>query len=539
MWTRSERLFRALAVLFVLGHPVLSLPASAQEPQETAAAPAAVDQETLRATLEERYEVLPIRDGVLLKPRSRNLSNLGVRSVEVSGATVGVNGERVDPNVLRAWLGEEAVPVLQLQALRPADRRALFGLSEAGAPAPAASEDHTPADVPGADDEADEMDTAGIPPAPPVPDAPDEDEGDEDDTSVQSGSQVNVGGGITVAKGEVAEEAVTVFGPVRIDGEVLRDAVSILGPVRIEGKVGGEVVAVMGSVTLGPNAEVMGDVTTVGGTIRRAPGAKIYGSTKEVALAPAIREGLRRGDPEISIFSNFDGPMELFWSISGTFLLGLLVCLVLLVARRPLERVDMRLAAEPWKAALAGLGAVFLSVPLVVVVSVLLVLTIVGCVLFLLYPFIALALALLALLGFAASAHRLGRWIEVRFGRNFGSPYAAALIGVFLIQIWSILGRLLGLGHGPADFLAFQFLLLGALVQLAAWIVGFGAVLLARFGAAPRPRPPVAMAPAMVPAGPVPPAPYPADPAAPPEPPVEPLTPAFPESWQEPPPAER
>jgi len=219
----------------------------------------------------------------------------------------------------------------------------------------------------------------------------------------------------------------------------------------------------------------------------------------------------------------------LFRSIAGTFLLGLLVCLVLLVARGPLERVDMRLAAEPWKSALAGLGAVFLSVPLVVVVSVLLVLTIVGCVLFLLYPFVALALALFALLGFAAAAHRLGRWIGVRFNRSIGSPYVAALIGVFLIQIWSILGRLLSLGHGPADFLAFQFLLLGAVVQIAAWVVGFGAVLLARFGAAPRPPMPPAV---MAPAGPVPPAP----PASLEEPPA----PAFPESWQEePPPAER
>jgi cytoskeletal protein CcmA (bactofilin family) len=539
MWTRSERLFRALAVLFVLGHPVLHLPALAQE---TAAAG---DRETLRSTLEERYEVLPIRDGVLLKPRTRNLANLGVRSVEVSGGAVAVNGEKVDPNVLRAWLGEEADHVLRLLSLPAADRRALFGLSDAGSPAPPAP-GPTPADAAdaeagaeaGAEAEA-EIDGDGaipVPPAPPAPDAPGVPDEEDDDTSVQSGSQVNVGGGITVARGEVAEEAVAVFGPVRVDGEVLRDAVAVLGPVRINGKVGGEVVSVLGSVTLGPNAEVMGDVTTVGGAIRRSPGARIHGSTSEVALAPAIREGLSGRDPDVFVpfFSDFTEPMELFWSISGTFLLGLLVCLVLLVARRPLERVDLRLAAEPWKAALAGIGALFLSVPLLVVVSVLLVLTIVGCVLFLLYPFLALALAWFALLGYAAVAYRLGRWIELRFNRNFGSPYVAALIGVFLIQVWTILGRLIGLGGVPGDFFSFLLVMFGTLVQTAAWIVGFGAVLLARFGAAPRPPAPAVMA---GPVAPVSPAPYPGGPGLAPEP--APASPALPESWQEPPPAER
>ena len=87
--------------------------------------------------------MLPIRDGVLLKPR---VERLGVRSIEVAGDSLAVNGERLSAEVLRAWLAEEAEPILRLHRLPAGERRALFGLpaDPGAAAAPAAPAEALP-----------------------------------------------------------------------------------------------------------------------------------------------------------------------------------------------------------------------------------------------------------------------------------------------------------------------------------------------------------------------------------------------------------
>jgi hypothetical protein len=171
-------------------------------------------------------------------------------------------------------------------------------------------------------------------------------------------------------------------------------------------------------------------------------------------------------------------------NLTWLILMGLLTCLTLAVARVPLERVDRQLTAQPWPSALAGILSAIFFWPLLAVVTVLLAITIVGCALFLLYPFLFLYLMLLGVLGYATVAYRLGRWMEVRFNRNFGSPYAAALVGVLMIQGWSVLASFLGIIPLMGIF-SFMVGLFGFLAQAAAWIVGFGAVILSRFGTSP------------------------------------------------------
>ena len=81
------------------------------------------------------------------------------------------------------------------------------------------------------------------------------------------------------------------------------------------------------------------------------------------------------------------------------------------------------------------------------------------------------------------------------------------VIGVVLIETWTLFGHLLGWGGNGLGFFGFMFLLFGWAVQYLAWTVGFGAVLLARFGTDPGywpqrsaapvpPVPPVPVAPA-------------------------------------------
>jgi hypothetical protein len=501
MWTPSDGLQRfpgrrgavpaillVLFVLFVLmagGAPAHAAPA----PQSTDRAPVTAQEKSdLRRAIEARYEVLPVSGGVLLKPRQ---ARAGISTLEVTGNPgdqIAVNGERVSARTLRDWLGEDADAVLRLQAVPAAERRQVFGLGgETAAPAPprepAAAGPATTSDTDATETAAETSDEA--PEAPAAPEAPEAPEPVKPDLEGHaSGSRVNVGGSVHVRKDELADEVVAIGGAADVEGNVKRDVTAVGGPVRIAGKVGGEVAAIGGSVYLGRHAVVEGDVTSVGGTIEREPGAEIHGATSEVGILPFLRHhhrGFRYGPS----WGLWNGIPDVIGSLINLVLMGLLVCLVLLVARRPLERVDRQLVAQPWQAAAVGLAGSIFFWPLLVVVTILLAITIIGCVLFLLYPFLLLYVALLCLLGYATVCHRVGRWLEGRFSRSFGGPYAAALLGLLALQGWVLLGNLFDLLPWPFGVFAFLCWTFGALATMAALIVGFGAVILARFGLEP------------------------------------------------------
>jgi len=246
------------------------------------------------------------------------------------------------------------------------------------------------------------------------------------------------------------------------------------------------VVSVGSSVYLGPQAVVDGDVTSIGGNVHREPGAVIHGAVHEVGLFPFMdRHGFHRGP----IWSGghwgiWGGVSGLLSSLMRLLLAILLTSLVVLVARGPLERVDRMLTAQPWPSMAVGVASAVFFLPLFVVVTVLLIITLVGCFVLLLYPFLFLYLALLALLGYTAVAYRLGRLLEGRFNRSF-SPYAATLAGVLALEGWRVLGALFGLLPWPISAIGFLTSLFGALLGIAATLVGFGAVVLSRFGLEP------------------------------------------------------
>jgi hypothetical protein len=178
-----------------------------------------------------------------------------------------------------------------------------------------------------------------------------------------------------------------------------------------------------------------------------------------------------------------------FRRLMGIALLALFSCLVLLVARGAVEGVERQAAAEPWKAGLTGLAAQILAIPLLIVTVVVLAISIIGIPLLLLVPFAILGLVLGAFLGYAGVALGVGQWMERRFGWRLGSPFVVLLAGVAAIQVWTLIGHLV-----PVPFFAGLLVFIGVLIQYAVWTVGFGAVLLSRFGN----RPPAAAAPAPV-----------------------------------------
>src|SRR5689334_19062340 len=86
--------------------------------------------DALRRDVERRFEVLPLRDGVALRPRGSST----VRSIEVAGGAIALDGQPATGAELRAKLGGDADLVLQLSYLSDAARLALFA-PPAAAPA--------------------------------------------------------------------------------------------------------------------------------------------------------------------------------------------------------------------------------------------------------------------------------------------------------------------------------------------------------------------------------------------------------------------
>lgn len=495
-----------LAVLLLAG---TAAPGLAQEPDvqetspeqegsaETAEAVAeapAPELQDLRDRVEASYEVLPVREGVLLRPRE---GYRGVQTVEIAGESVAINGEVLPAEAVRGWLGPRADDVRALADLGVAERRALFGLTGESAEAPAAGEPapQAPAETGQTDESASgvEMEAPEAPALPEVPEVPEVPR----EPRYRRGSQTGFGSNVYVAEDEVVDDVVVLGGTVTVDGWVDGDAVVVGGRMEINGEVDNDAVVIGGSMHLGPESRVGGDVSAVGGSIHREPGARIGGSIEQVERGwgfgpwwqPLHWSGNWRG------WSPWGDIGELFWSLGGLILCALLLAIVLAVGRVGVERLSDRIGFEPVKAGIVGLLVSVLLVPVLIVVSTLLVISIIGIPIFviLLLAFIFVgvpALMVIGLVGYTAVSHRVGVWLGRRFGWTLDGPFAAAFVGLLGLYALTLVGRVLDLFGGPVDFFAAMFLLVGCGVQLVAGCVGFGAVFLhlwARRGRGPQP----------------------------------------------------
>lgn len=417
------------------------------------------ERAALRAQLEERYDLVALSDGVALTPKTRQSS---VRLIEVSD-TIAVNGTVVTGRELREQLGADADAILRLSYLDPAARRAIALAagrreSERQVEQPISPESTTAS----APREARRLHRA-------------------------EGDRVRVFGDVTV----------------REDEEITGQIVAVLGSVRIDGEVGDQIVAVLGSVELGPKAVVHGEVVTVGGRVRRAEGAQVLGGVTEVSLADANAR-LRslpwiEGVGLLTLLDGFGAVPRLLASTFRLFLLVLLASLALVVARGTVERSAHRVSDDPVKATLVGIAVEILMVPVLFLTSLILVLTIVGIPLLLLLPFLVLVLMILALVGFSGTALAIGQWARRRFSLSASTGIMDVCIGVVLILLPLLVGRVIALGGWIASPLSFLLVVAGVGLEFLAWSAGLGAVLTNAFGgwrarrammSAPAPAPP-------------------------------------------------
>jgi hypothetical protein len=392
-------------------------------------------QDPLRRQIERRFEVIPLRDGLALRPRD---DSRGVRSIQLTDGSIDLDGVPATGAELRDKLGPDADLVLRLSYLDAEARRRLFE-SVAVTPERAPEAPHA------------------------APDRVRRSRRDGND-------RVRFGGSVTVNQDEIVEG----------------DVVAIGGSVRVDGQVTGNAVAIGGSLALGPKADVEGDAVIIGGVLSRDPGARIGGKVVDVGAGDFDFGGFRWGGaPFGRLFVPFSGAalglLAMMSTLARVAVLCVLASLVLLVGREYVERVGARAVAEPVKAGVIGLLAQLLFIPLLVITILVLVVKIIGIPLLVLIPFAMLALAVIGLVGFTAVASYLGRLINRRFDWSGDNPYLTVIIGIVLVVSPVLIARLIGLAGILVFPITGTLAFLGFLLEYAAWTIGFGAVALLRF----------------------------------------------------------
>jgi hypothetical protein len=395
------------------------------------------ERRALREQLERKYDIVPLTEGVGLRPKTRD----DVRLVEVTAGTILVNGAVVTGRELRDRLGADADAVLRLSYLSTEELREV-----AVPPAPPA-----PAAAPPA-------------PEPPLERNPSERRPDREWSRRSHGDRIRIFGNVAVDRGE----------------EITGQAVAVFGSVRVDGKVDDQVVAVFGNVVLGSDAVVGGDVVSVGGRVIRDPGAETRGGVTEVALTDSWGPFFgpwTRGWEGGPFFLTFGALPRLIGTGVRLSLLLLLTGVALIVARGAVDASAERVAQNPLKTTVVGLVAEVLVLPVLVLTAIVLSISIIGIPLLLLLPFVVLALLVMALVGFTGTAAAIGSAVQRRYSPGVQTPYMAVVVGLLVILSPLIVGRLLAVIGWPVTPISIVLVAIGFTLELLAWASGFGAML--------------------------------------------------------------
>jgi hypothetical protein len=448
---------------------------------------AAGDVTALRDRVDRRFEILPLREGLALRPRN---AGRGIRLIEIAAGTIAIDGAPATGAELRQRLGEDADLILQLSYLGDAERRILTGAAGGplqGAPTvtPDAPRSPSPTVTP---PDAPPPPSASSPSALPRPGVPEPPSVDRD----RSDPDRREGIGSRSRRSRRGGDDTVRFGrniTVAVDQIVDGDVVAIGGHVTVDGEVRGDVVAVGGGLTLGPRAIIGNNAVVVGGSLIRDPGARIGGDVQEVGI----------GSIDVGEWGGWISPLRLWgrsmvgsaFALVGTIarvaILCLLAALVILLGRDYVERAGALAEVEPVKAGAVGLLAQLLFLPILIITIVVMVITLIGIPLLILIPFVLLGLLLVGLVGFTAVAYRVGRVVALKLGWSTENPYMTTVGGVVVLLSPALLARIVGLSGFPGFPLTGILVIVGFVIEYLAWTVGFGSMALLRFS---RQRPP-------------------------------------------------
>lgn len=279
------------------------------------------------------------------------------------------------------------------------------------------------------------------------------------------------------------------------DEEVTDAAVVVAGNLEVNGRVRDGIVVVGGDLHLSSTADVRGDIVLVGGALTREPGAQISGGIDYVSFGEWTNRNF--GWFGTVRFGEFPRWMFLLGTMARLSVLGVLMALMLIVARAPVARAGRAALAEPLRAFVIGLIAEIFFLPLLIAAAIGLAITVIGIPFALILLPLAIVLAVFAfVLGFTALACRLGEWIEDRLGWQPGSALIATAIGYLVLLGPTLVARLVDVLSVDAWPLTYALVAVGLTVEFIAWTIGLGAAVTTGLGRWYTVPPPISAPPA-------------------------------------------
>ncbi len=419
------------------------------------------DNTRLKISLEERWRVIPLQNGLLLVPRRPGST---VKGIELTRDTIAIDGQIVSGAELQHRLGADAEAVLRLSYLSAPERAELFRDAEpplergAGAGKGVAGSDAARASSnAGA---AGSATTTGVG----VPNAPSGSPWTEV-MPISRGDRVRLGGDASVD-----------------ESEQVHNVVAIIGSADVKGLVGQDVVAIGGDVHLGPKAVVKGSVTAIGGRVHADPGAKIDGGTTELSLSSSnLRvwfplDNGKEGDFNVAITP--DWPRIARYTFGSGILFALcwfVLCAgALVVLPTGVSRAREGIAWSPLSAFLVGVATQVLFGPALLLIMTALSISVIGIPLLAAIPVAIFALFLAGLLGFTGVLVAMG---ERLVGR--GMPLVALMVGGSLVFAIGLGGQYLWMVRGGASTVGVVLAVTGLMVEYLAATFGLGGALIA------------------------------------------------------------
>ena len=258
------------------------------------------------------------------------------------------------------------------------------------------------------------------------------------------GTVFKVGGNVNIPQGDTADAVIAIGGDITVAGTVKNNITAVGGDVTLQStaRVGTEVDSGDTSIVL------------VGSDLTTASGATVRGDTSEVA-------GSWTGDLWGRGVDSVTSPLEDFWLfgwLGGTLLSLLAAVVIAALLPRQVTAITEGVRRRFWPSLGWGALGVIVVVP---VVTVLLIVTIIGLLAILPWLFIVVATLVLGVISVSVL---IGEVILPRLNYRTRNLILAAVIGVLVLRLIALIP------------------FAGAIVMAVAWIVGFGAAIVALWG---------------------------------------------------------
>ncbi len=219
---------------------------------------------------------------------------------------------------------------------------------------------------------------------------------------ISNGNVIRIGKDFVIAAGTKHIGNILAFGGnIIVDGELNGQIIVVGGTVRISGTVDDGVAAWGGRVVLKPGAVVAGAVTAIGGGLERADGVELRSDVNSISLSQGLHV------PRMRLYPFRPHTLGTY----ALYLIGLYITVLIMgyIFPSQLASVERVLQGTLWRSALVGTLALILVLP----VTAVLILSIAGLPLVVLYW---LAMGWACVLGYVGIARSVGRVVYLRSG---------------------------------------------------------------------------------------------------------------------------